>query len=787
MKNDIKNILIVFGTRPEIIKLAPLILALKNSPLKNNFVTVSTSQHEELLDEQLNYWKIAPDYFITRNAYGDNLTRLLSHTLSGLQDIVDQIATIEYIIVQGDTNTALAAANLSFLNQLKLIHIEAGLRSFDYKNPFPEEFNRIVASKAAYFHFAPTEMTKNNLIKEGIDRTKIMVVGNTIIDALYHSKSYEGITQKNQHILITLHRRENIGNMYLNLIEIIEGLANQHHELNFIWITHPNSSDKIKSEINSIQNLQIIDHLPYNEYIDLYSSAKIVITDSGGVTEEAIHLGLPIIVFRKTTERAEPIEENYPMIVSTDKDEIVSFFENNLGKTNTIQYSYGQGNTSQKIINWLVDETGTTNYDTVIVGGGPAGTGLLLKTIKDGNKSTFFDRRIALIEKSSQLIKGNLTQYNVNSDTLSNVFLECLEGSTAEFIETEKLKNEIDFIKSYNGKSIPLNKLDSYYSKLGNLLQASLESANKCNFIMNTTVNKVVQKQNGSYEVFMSDKKEPITTKQIIIATGGAAQTITSNNTLFANSISLLSYQNKSILSDTLLKSGLPENLSNELKKKRKVVILGGSHSALSAAHVLLNSNNSFEYDDGDIQIWTTSLPKVYFDNKEAAEMHGYNDFNDDDFCPITKKLYRLAGLRMDGRDLYMKMLGLNNLTKENRVIINLFKNRVAEIEEALKNAAVIVVAFGYKLNIFPFFDKDGVEIKFLGEQTNHWVSDDCELLDINGNVIKQVFASGLATGFIPKGDLGGEPSFNGQTNGIWYYQNATAERIINNLEPVDK
>lgn len=150
------RILIVFGTRPEIIKLAPLVLTLRESALKDEVVVVSTSQHDELLDEQQKYWGVVPDYFLTSYPQKGNLTRLLSHTLNGLQDILDQIVSIEYIVVQGDTNTALACAHLAFLNKIKLVHIEAGLRSFDYNSPFPEEFNRTIATKVAYFHFAPT-------------------------------------------------------------------------------------------------------------------------------------------------------------------------------------------------------------------------------------------------------------------------------------------------------------------------------------------------------------------------------------------------------------------------------------------------------------------------------------------------------------------------------------------------------------------------------------------------------------------------------------------------------
>ncbi len=779
-----KKILIVLGTRPEIIKLAPLILELKASELKESFIVASTSQHEELLDEQLNFWQINPDYFLTSYPFKGNLVRLLSHTLSGIQDILDQVKTIEYIIVQGDTNTSLACSNLAFLNQIKLIHIEAGLRSFDFKNPFPEEFNRSIASKVAYFHFAPTELSKTNLINEGIDPSKIMVVGNTVVDALHLVKknNKETLNDDQKIVLITLHRRENIDKNYLTLIDIVCELAIEHPELNFIWITHPNCIESISSRMPHLENIKIQNHIPYNDFISLYASAKMVITDSGGVSEEAIHLGLPIVIFRLKTERLEAINFNYPMIVSIKKNEIISFFNRTLNQTNNTKYSYGCGNTSLTIMNWLNQEINSTTYETIIIGGGPAGTGLLLKALKDGNNN-FFEKRIALIEKSSQLIKGNITQYKVNSDTFSDVFLECLEGSTHEFINVNELKNEIDTINLFKGQSIPLEKLDTYYNKLGALLKEHLESHEKCTFFMNSSVTKVIRKDNGTYQVLMAGQNQSINSKNVIIATGGMPLHINTESTLFDGTIALHNFSANSLHSDSILKYGIPENQLIKLKKKSKIVILGGSHSAFSVAHLLLTSKEQYNFESGDIKIWCNSLPKIYFPTREDAIAHGYFEFTENDFCPVTKKLYRLAGLRMDGRELYMKMLGLNGTDMEKCVDLKTYTDQQTELEMDLNEATLIILANGYKLNIFPFYTEKNNLIKFEGEETNHWVNQNCEMLDDLGEIIPNLFATGLATGFIPKGELGGEPSFDGQTNGIWYYQNAIAERIINNLQ----
>ena len=421
-------------------------------------------------------------------------------------------------------------------------------------------------------------------------------------------------------------------------------------------------------------------------------------------------------------------------------------------------------------------------YDILIIGGGPAGTGLLLKALKDGKRNNFFDKRVALIEKSSQLITGNITQYNVNSDTLSDVFLECLEGATGNLLNIGKLKDDIEFVRLFKGKSIPLPKLETYLKKLGDILHDALAATKKCEFFLNTTVEKVVQNNDGTYTVHLLGKHAPIDTRFIVLATGGIPKTLTNENETFAKTISLAPYRNKVILSDMVLKSGLGHDIKLKLKNKPKVVILGGSHSAFSVAHCLVNGTDSIPYGKGDIQIWSGTRPKIYFNSKEEALSFGYEDFGQEDFCPVTGKLYRLAGLRMDGRELYMQMLGLTQSAREERVMHHVYTDQTAELEEQLRTASLIIPAYGYQLNMIPFLDANGTEINFKGKITDHWVNNNCELLDENEHTVPNVFASGLATGFIPKGELGGEASFSGQTNGIWYYQNATASLIMRRL-----
>ncbi len=777
-----KKILIALGTRPEVIKLAPLILALRESDLKDEFFVVSTSQHDELLEQQLGFWNIKPDFCLHSSPQKKDLVRLLANTLIGLQDIIDKEPSIEYIVVQGDTNTALSCANLSKLNKLKLVHIEAGLRSFDLEDPFPEEFNRVIASKVAYFHFAPTLTSKRNLINEGVNENKILVVGNTGIDALKYFSSGSSLNIKNENadVLITLHRRENTTNNYLVLIEILTGLARANPHLKFLWVVHPNNRENVLSNFPESENVKVIDPIAYHDFISLYKTVKTVITDSGGVTEEAVELGIPVVVFREKTERVEPLEMDYPMVVTIDKKKIENFFEENIERKNEACYSYGNGKTSIAIVNWFRKELFPEVYDTVIIGGGPAGTGLLLKSFKDGGTNKLLTQRIAIIERSSSLIKGTITSFAVNSDTFSDVFLECLEGETGKFINNERLAREIEFLRGFKGRSIPLCELNEYYEKLGALLKDSLTERNLCDFYMNSVARRV-EKERSHFKIFINSDERFIIAKKTVIATGGSSKEFNLEKLNFGEDVSLKNYSSRFLSSDKLLRSGIEEDLSSSLKKIPKVVILGGSHSAFSAAHFLL-SNKEYAFGPENIKIWSRSLPKLYFPTKVDANESGYNDFNDKDICPVTHKVYRLAGLRMDGRDLYMRMLALSGLEKENRVTLKILGKNKSEMEHDLSEATVIVVAFGYKLNIIPFYNEINEAILFKGEKTGHWVNDNCELLDEDGSVISNVYATGLATGFIPSGELGGEPSFQGQTNGIWYYQNAIADRIISRL-----
>lgn len=767
------RILIVFGTRPELIKLAPVIKKFHESELTDEILVINAAQQEDLINDQLKFWQIEPDITFNRKRSSGSMVRMQSETMDLLQDVLDEYTSLEYLMVQGDTNTTWAGANFAFLNKLKIIHIEAGLRTYDLNTPFPEEFNRIGISKIAYHHFAPTEITRKNLIDEGVPAEKITVCGNTVADALMQSIQLNTLkTNLAGEVIITMHRRENIEHFY-HLLNLVESLIGKFPLLKFRWITHPNYK---KDFLNQLQkrsgNIIVEEHLPYSEFIQLYATAKFVITDSGGVTEEASLLGIPVVVFRGKTERLEPLQNGYPMIVSLDKNEIEIFFQNNVDQIRKPSTYFGKGNTSEIIIGWIKQELNYTEVNTAIIGGGPAGTGTLLKSMKDGTFDDYSATGIAVIEKTSHLIIGSLSEYHVNSDTLSDVFLECLEGWTGEYLDLEKIKKEKEFVQRYAGKPIPLFRLESFFLKLSSLLTDALEKNQSCHLFLNSTATYIKRKRNGGFVITLNTGKK-IICKHLIMSPGGSAKT--SVEAIHHFECKLSNYSDKTFTSDEVIKGFLDKKIEALEKKDPRILILGGNHSAFSAADYLIKKISIHGFP---IAIWGNTNPKIFYPTAEEALSEGYLDFTQEDICPVTNRLYRLAGLRMDGRDLYRRILGLDK-NIEKKVNFHIINQDEKKLIDELNKADIIIHAFGYEFNVVPLFDEKNEPIIYEGSKTGFWVNNNCEMLDGAGNKIENLFAAGLASGFIPTGSIGGEPSFHGQTNGFWYYQNCIAEMIL--------
>lgn len=340
MKNNMKKrILFVFGTRPEAIKLAPLIMEFCR--FRDTFDTkiCITAQHREMLDQILRFFEITPDFDLNIMRPGQSLFDVTISALKGMEDVL-QKSSPDWVVVQGDTTTVLAASLAAYYSKVKVAHVEAGLRSFNKYSPFPEEINRVVTSRLADIHFSPTENAKENLIREGIQEKEIFAVGNTVIDALLHGvekvkslrpesfgdsfkdMDFQGFKKKL--ILVTGHRRESFGEPFNNICNAIKELS-KRDDVAIVYPVHlnPNVRKPVFEILQGLKNVYLIEPLEYPAFIWLMDRSYLILTDSGGVQEEAPSLGKPVLVMRDVTERTEGIEAGTAKLVGTDRTRIV--------------------------------------------------------------------------------------------------------------------------------------------------------------------------------------------------------------------------------------------------------------------------------------------------------------------------------------------------------------------------------------------------------------------------------------------------------------------------------
>lgn len=361
-----KNILVVFGTRPEVIKLAPVILELKKHNDKYNVIVCNTEQQKELSNQTLSYFNLKADINLDCMKPNQSLLEVQTRILTGLNSVFSS-NKIDAVIVQGDTMTVLCGALAGFYNKLPVFHVEAGLRSYDIYEPFPEEVMRQMTSRVAELNFAPTEKNRQALLKENIAEEKIHVVGNTVIDALFclseetmksaseFFKSHK-IEVNDKIVLITAHRRENHGERIDRILDAIEHLAKQYSEHTFVIPVHPNPNvkNKIYSRLENYQNIRLLTPLDYPNLVYLMKNAKLILTDSGGIQEEAPSFGCPTLVMRYETERQEGIDAGVSILVGADYDKIVSESEKVLSKSRESSRlkavnPYGDGTSAKKI------------------------------------------------------------------------------------------------------------------------------------------------------------------------------------------------------------------------------------------------------------------------------------------------------------------------------------------------------------------------------------------------------------------------------------------------------
>lgn len=374
-----KKILIVFGTRPEAIKMAPLVKAFQNYPEAFETKVCVTAQHREMLDQVLELFEIVPDYDLDIMKPGQDLYDVTSSVLLGMKPVLADFKP-DIVFVHGDTSTTFAASLAAFYQQISIAHIEAGLRTGNIYSPWPEEANRQLTTQIATYHFAPTETSKENLLRENVNPQSIVVTGNTVIDALFLAlekiKSnqqletdiinhlaildYE-LKDDKKIILVTGHRRENHGKGFINICTALKEIALANPEIDIVYPVHlnPNVQKPVKELLSGIDNVYLIEPLQYEQFVYMMDKSYFIVTDSGGVQEEAPSLGKPVLVTRDTTERPEALEAGTVKLVGTDTELIVKEAQELIDNKKAYEYMskasnpYGNGYACMKIVNYI--------------------------------------------------------------------------------------------------------------------------------------------------------------------------------------------------------------------------------------------------------------------------------------------------------------------------------------------------------------------------------------------------------------------------------------------------
>ena len=388
-----KTILLVFGTRPEAIKMAPLVKKLQSEPEKFKTVVCVTAQHRQMLDQVLHIFDITPDYDLDIMKPNQDLYDITARVLLGMRDVLKEVQP-DAVLVHGDTTTSTAAALAAFYQQIPVGHVEAGLRTHNIYSPWPEEMNRQITGRIATYHFAPTPLAKSNLMRENVSEERILVTGNTVIDALYmvvdkikndanlqnelsellEDAGYDTsrLESNRRLVLITGHRRENFGAGFISMCTAIRDLAAKYPDVDFVYPMHLNPNvrkpiHEVFGEINNHKpntsngNLFLIEPLEYLSFVYLMVKSTIVLTDSGGIQEEAPGLGKPVLVMRDTTERPEALESGTVHLVGTNYDKIVSEVSTLLDdveayeKMSKAVNPYGDGMACSRICDYLAN------------------------------------------------------------------------------------------------------------------------------------------------------------------------------------------------------------------------------------------------------------------------------------------------------------------------------------------------------------------------------------------------------------------------------------------------
>ena len=382
-----KKIMLVFGTRPEAIKMAPLVKEFQKYPEKFQTTVCVTGQHREMLDQVLHIFKITPDYDLDIMKQGQDLYDVTTRVLIGMRDVLKD-AKPDIVLVHGDTTTSTASALSAFYQQIPVGHVEAGLRTHNIYSPWPEEMNRQITGRIATYHFSPTSLSKQNLLNEGVEESRITVTGNTVIDALHivvnKIKTDETLEKELKNtlkllgydvnrlqngrklVLITGHRRENFGNGFISICKAIKMLKEKYSNVDFVYPMHLNPNvrkpihDVFGEDLQNLGNMFFIEPLEYLSFVYLMSKSTVILTDSGGIQEEAPGLGKPVLVMRDTTERPEAVEAGTVKLVGTNFEKIVDEVSKLLESTEYYDLMsqatnpYGDGKACERICSRLL-------------------------------------------------------------------------------------------------------------------------------------------------------------------------------------------------------------------------------------------------------------------------------------------------------------------------------------------------------------------------------------------------------------------------------------------------
>lgn len=381
------KVMLVFGTRPEAIKMAPLVKEFQKYPEKFETIVCVTGQHREMLDQVLHIFEIVPDYDLNIMKQGQDLYDVTARVMTGMRDVLKE-AQPDVVLVHGDTTTSMAAALAAFYQQIPVGHVEAGLRTHNIYSPWPEEMNRQITGRIATYHFAPTPLSKQNLLAEGVKEEHIYVTGNTVIDALYMivdkikknkelDTELEGLLKRAGYdvnrlagekklVLITGHRRENFGVGFIHMCTAIKDLTQKYPDVDFVYPMHLNPNvrkpihEVFGEDLSNLGNMFFIEPLEYLSFVYLMEKSSIVLTDSGGIQEEAPGLGKPVLVMRDTTERPEALEAGTVKLVGTNYDKIISEVsalldnQRNYEKMSKAVNPYGDGKACERIVRSLI-------------------------------------------------------------------------------------------------------------------------------------------------------------------------------------------------------------------------------------------------------------------------------------------------------------------------------------------------------------------------------------------------------------------------------------------------